>query len=285
MNIPKYWARASDSAEDRDGQRYRTTVCRWSNSSLEDARRVAEEAARQLADRFRRGEQPQGRYAYADRPMREEIVEEIVDDGTAEAVITRNSYGSLVLNAARVAFIDVDVPRESAGAGLSRMVKKLFGGTPAPTPFEQTRARIDAWTTRAPQYAGRIYQTYAGFRCAITNQLFEPNGNTAKIVLAELESDPLYRRLCEVQQCFRARLTPKFWRCGAARPPSRYPWDTLADKETFRRWQGEYERHAEAFATCRLVGQFGDGDTLPLVERVLDVHDRLTKASSEQSLA
>jgi len=38
-------------------------------------------------------------------------------------------------------------------------------------------------------------------------------------VFDTLGADPPYRRLCRTQKCFLARLTPKPWRCGVAKPP------------------------------------------------------------------
>ncbi len=48
---------------------------------------------------------------YLDRPMREPVLREVKkDNGELAAVVTRNSYGCLVLNTARVMFVDVDLP-------------------------------------------------------------------------------------------------------------------------------------------------------------------------------
>lgn len=285
MNIPRYWARASQPAEDRDGHRFAASVWRWSNVGVEEAQRLAGEAARQLAERFRLGEVEGGRYAFYDRPMREEIVEEIHRDGDEpQAVITRNSYGSLVLNTARVAFIDVDVPREAAGAGLVRAISSLWGSR-RPTPTEAVTERINAWLDRRPQFSGRLYRTRAGYRLMITNQFVEPVGSTAIELLDQLGADPLYRKLCKVQECFRARLTPKYWRCGGIAPPNRYPWDSAEAEQTYRRWQQQYEQTAAGYATCALEREFGRDDTMRAITPVLEIHDRLARVDSNLPLA
>jgi hypothetical protein len=36
----------------------------------------------------------------------------------------------------------------------------------------------------------------------------------ANMLMRFLRADPDYVRLCAVQECYRARLTPKPWRCG-----------------------------------------------------------------------
>ncbi len=55
--------------------------------------------------------EPPRAYAYGDRPLREEIVRSVAGDGERAAVVTRNSFGCLVLNTAGVLFVDVDLPR------------------------------------------------------------------------------------------------------------------------------------------------------------------------------
>ena len=58
-----------------------------------------------LAEIFASGQQLD-RYSYGDRPVREEIVQTLSRD----AVVTRNAYGALVLNAARAMGIEVLAP-------------------------------------------------------------------------------------------------------------------------------------------------------------------------------
>jgi hypothetical protein len=56
------------------------------------------------------------RYAFADRPIREEILRELRDPwGASEAIVTRNGYGAEVLNTARLLFADIDDPPRSFG--------------------------------------------------------------------------------------------------------------------------------------------------------------------------
>lgn len=69
-----------------------------------EAQRLAAEAVERIAARIRRGEGFPERYAYGERPLREEIVQELPSAGAGEpdAAITRNSYGALVLNTGHV---------------------------------------------------------------------------------------------------------------------------------------------------------------------------------------
>jgi hypothetical protein len=95
-------------------------------------------------------------------------------------------------------------------------------------------------------------------------------------LLAAFGSDPMYRRLCKVQECFRARLSAKFWRCGAARPPSRFPWANAQMEAEYRRWEQDYHRQANQFATCQLMDVIGEPSVHADVEPILQTHDRLT---------
>ncbi len=93
------------------------------------------------------------------------------------------------------------------------------------------------------------------------------------------------RRLTEKQQCFRARLTPKPWRCGCKKPPSRYPWDDPQAESKYREWQQNYEQQARSYATCRLLGAIGEGPSDERIGSVVSVHDRYTLNDTEATLA
>src|SRR5438270_7877739 len=124
MNFPPFWAR---------GQAGDFFSWRWSFQSAEEAQRLANEAARQLAERFQSGKFPPHQHGYyPGRPFREQVLREIKNaGGELVGVVTRNSYGCLVLNTSRVMFVDVDLPEPKApSVGL---FKKLFG-KPESTP-------------------------------------------------------------------------------------------------------------------------------------------------------
>lgn len=114
MLIPRYWSRAESQATTPDGRPVRFHVWRGSRTSAAEAQALANEAVVRIADRIQRGQGFPERYSYGDRPLREEVVREMPAGGAAtdapDAALTRNSYGAVVLNAARAFFIDVDVP-------------------------------------------------------------------------------------------------------------------------------------------------------------------------------
>jgi hypothetical protein len=149
MNFPQFWARGGSG----------DFVCwRWSSQNLAEAQSLANQAAQQIADRVRSGYRPpkHGGY-YPDRPFREEVLQEIKNgDGQISAVITRNSYGCLVLNTARAMFVDIDLPEPKSSGGFFR---KLFG-KPAPPPTltlpAATMASLENWTRNHSDWGWRI---------------------------------------------------------------------------------------------------------------------------------
>jgi hypothetical protein len=273
MKIPKYWARGQATVQDLRGRELKLSCWRWSDVSQVEAAQAAEAHARDITQRFA-ASQRLDRYAYADRPLREEIVEPLTEAGGREAaIITRNSYGTLVLNTARIMFIDIDFEKKDK-SGLLAGRLRLLGGKPSPSPEAQQLGRIEDWARQHPQWSIRVYRTYGGLRGLITNELFEPTDAASIEVLESLNSDPLYVRLCKAQECFRARLTPKPWRCGVTPPPSRYPWPTSTAEMAQRQWERNYEYAANRYTTCQLVKELGAQTMHPEIARIVAIHDQ-----------
>ncbi|HEY6331561.1 MAG TPA: hypothetical protein VI756_19710 [Blastocatellia bacterium] len=274
MNIPKYWAKQIQQANDDRGRRFLFKCWQWSNLSQDDAAERAKIRARELLIKTQSG-QLLDRYSYGERAMREEIKEGISDgDGGEIGIITRNSYGCLVLNAARAMFVDVDFEdrtTQSSGGVLNR----LFGGKRRESPEETGLRSVEEWAVRNPDFSLRVYRTFAGLRCLVTNDTFDPTSAESIGVMKALKADPLYINLCRNQQCFRARLTPKPWRIGASHPPTSYPWDDPTQETKYREWEEEYELWAANFTACKLIGRFGKDDVHPDLAQLLTVHDNL----------
>lgn len=140
MLIPRYWSRAESNAVTPDGRPVRFHVWRGSRTSAAEAQALANEAVVRIADRIQRGQGFPERYAYGDRPLREEVVREIpgaaAATDTPDAALTRNSYGALVLNAARAFFIDVDVPAVEAGSSSASSSSMAPGQNPLDAVFD-----------------------------------------------------------------------------------------------------------------------------------------------------
>ncbi len=283
MNFPKFWAKGT----------CQDFVCwRWSFQNLAEAQSLAEQAARQLAERFRQGNLPpkNGGY-YPDRPAREQILREINDgnDGNGlTAVITRNSYGSQVLNTARAMFVDIDLPeppRPKVG-----LFQALFGKPkPAPPPDPKLEndalMRVEMWTASHFEWGWRVYRTRSGLRLLATQGTVKPDSPMTDEIFEALGADPLYRKLCKNQKCFRARLTPKPWRCESdcGKPP-RWPW-TEREEKRFHKWEAEYNKASANWATCAFVRQIGSATVHPEVQSIIQLHDEATRIGSDLPLA
>jgi len=284
MKIPKYWAKSVQSVQQPGGRPYRLVIWQWSDVSWTEAQRKAEDRVRELEQKVRAGTDL-NRYGYGERPLREEIVQGVANDAGSEvAIVTRNLYGALVLNAAHAMFIDIDFADKDA-AGSTGGGFQWGLGKRAPGQEDQHVARITSWASRYPDLGIRIYRTAAGLRCLITNQTFEPGRSDSLDVLRAFESDPLYVRLCQAQDCFRARLTPKPWRCNVDKPPSRYPWENSDVEIQYRLWERRYEEVSRKYSVCRLIKQIGPQEVHPDVASILTLHDRLTGVANNLMLA
>lgn len=278
MNFPRFWARGASGD---------FLAWRWSFQSLAEAQALANDAARQLAERFRSGARPDrhGGY-YPNRPFREQVLREIPNgSGGLAAVITRNSYGCLVLNTAQAMFVDIDLPPAEKSAG-SGFMKRLFGGKPAESsPQDEALARVERWTRDHPQWGWRAYRTHSGLRLLATQGPVPADSPATAQTFEALGADPLYRRLCQTQNCFRARLTPKPWRCGFHRKPERWPFLEPGQEARFAQWESDYLGRASNFATCDFLRQIGNAALHPDLQAIVELHDGPTRAQSKMPLA
>jgi hypothetical protein len=278
MYFPKFWARGEHAGQ---------FSWRWSDKSFAEAQTLAEAAAQQLADRVRHGDIPQRHHGYyPGRPFREQVLRELRSaNGDLAGVITRNSYGCLVLNTARIMFVDVDLPEVKPAGGFFR---RLFG-LPDPQPRDDALkniiAGVDRWTQRNPEWGWRVYCTRAGLRLLATHALLDPETPISENVFSALGADPLYRQLCRTQKCFRARLTPKPWRCGLSAKPERWPWINPKAEKRFQSWDSRYQNTSRNWATCKLVGTLGNKSIHPEIQPILQLHDETTRAESKLPLA
>lgn len=288
LKIPKFWCRHQAELRGADGEMSKVAVCGWSFTSGDDALRTAKQIASKLLSRLQSGQPFQGRYAYGERPMREEILKEIQDaDGKVTAAITRNSYGCMVLNTANVMFVDVDLPAPSAGGVLKSMFGRLFGGkeeAPSAGPEQEAIAKLESFVSAHPAWSARVYRTFGGLRYLITHDFFDPEARTTIAALEELGADPQYVKLCRLQKSFRARLTPKPWRCGSAYPPARFPF-VGEDERRYREWEEEYQSAQQGFATCRFEKTVGRPVIAEAVAPLVKLHDELTACAGNSPLA
>ena len=184
-------------------------------------------------------------------------------------------------------FVDIDFPENPADANKS-LFKGLFGRkqkSPEEEKEDQARAAVDRFVAANPAWGMRLYRTFAGLRAIVTHDVMDPQSTATLDVLRQLGSDPLYIKLCKAQECFRARLTPKPWRCGCIPNPLRYPITDPKLLVWHDRWKEDYESRQTQFATCRLMGTVGDPFVHPEVLRIVELHDRATRAGEAVPLA
>jgi hypothetical protein len=131
----------------------------------------------------------------------------------------------------------------------------------------------------------RIYRTAAGFRLLFTDRLFKPAASDAEAIMAAVAADPAYVKLCRLQESFRARLTPKPWRCGVRNPPNGHPREQESERQRFAAWLEEYQRKIADRGTCRLIETVNGSRVHGEVQPILELHDAQTKANENLSLA
>lgn len=284
MDIPRHWARARGEAEIRGRGRVEIAVWGWSSDDERAAHSHAEQRLAETLARIARREQgvdeDAGGYPRSRLPVREEIVREIAPHrGEVTGVVTRTGYGSLVLNCARALFLDVDLPKPGPLARLGRALG-LLRDDPAARVLERLQAAL---AERGESF--RVYRTAAGFRALATEREYDPLSDEARDLMRRVRADVAFARLCRQQGSFRARLTPKPWRCGMPKPPGAHPREAGGERDAFAGWLARYDAACAPLATCRLALALGSGRVHPAVAPLLALHDEATKADSELSLA
>ncbi len=298
MKYYRYAVRVEREVHSVDGRRWHQSVVGQSNVGLEDARVQGERKLATLPtpDKYPL-EKPLGgsEYVpYGERPLAEEFLKEITDDSNRiVAVLTRNHYGSVVLNSAEVGFFDVDridspVPTE----GVLGQIASWWGGKKKKSVKPPRTDQLDGLLDKLREYSMdnfRVYQTAAGYRVLLLNRLVEPKDSLVESLFKDLSCDPLYCRLCLAQDCFRARLTPKPWRCGVKLPGSVFPRQSERAKQRFATWLQSYEKAIPRYAVCRFICDVGPDfqvrDLPSAVQVILSVHDAFTIRDGNCELA
>lgn len=325
MLVPQFWAEAS--ARHREGRK-QVTVRRfgWSDESEQAAQAHADERAREAlilvmtGAKLRRRE-PKVAYNGAEGvPIREEILERHGD-----AVITRNLYGAPCLNTPDALFADIDFDAQPASPLVLTMagtlalgglvIGRLLGGwglaialmfvglvvaiplarlflgakaSAAGGPEKQAVARIERFLRSHRDWRVRLYRTPAGMRALAMHRRFDPNEAEVGEFFKAIAADRIYVRMCQQQNCFRARLGPKPWRIGIAQHMKPRPgiWPVKPERRAEReRWIAQYERTAQGYAACAYAGELGAGSTDGAIDAVRELHDRLCRAESDLPLA
>ena len=287
MNFPRYWAKGSYTGTTCDGKKATCCAFGWSSESLTDAEAKGRQRAQLFVEKGI-GSDKRKEYEYGEAPFREEVIDSIQLDGNDVAIISRNRYGSLVLNSANVMFVDIDLPR-IVSTGFWDAVRLHFSSKKRKERRQIVESisldLVQAWHQENPTKSFRLYRTHSGLRLLLTDKVYDPKGDESKGILTDLDSDPLYRALTERQGCYRARLTPKPWRCRTPRPPSSFPWSDPEDEKKYRAWEDTYSKASKQYATCALIREYGSETDDPVIRQVVACHDSFTISAQSLPLA
>lgn len=267
MRIPRFWHRLEADLI-VDGHVQRSGFLGHSEHSDEEARQHALDRVRVVQARIDANDGR--RHENYEVAIREEILDEL----SAEAIVTRNRYGAEVLNCARLVIIDVDRPPDLG------FWKALFGRekrSPKQRMLEHIRMAIRA---RPGPYDHRVYETRNGYRVIVVGADLPPADDRVRALFAAMNCDPVYALLCRRQDCYRARLTPKPSRIRQKAIQLKYPY-TPEKAQALHDWLPDYNALSERFAVCRLVEVIGRDDP----DRIVRYHDQRTRACSDLPLA
>jgi hypothetical protein len=281
MHIPRAWAKASADGQTADGRTLPVSVWGWGEDEA-GARKGAADRLQRLLERIRRGDPFPDKYSYGSRPLREEILGTIEGEVPGEplALITRNSYGAQVLTASRLLFLDVDL---NPPTFLQRVLRMFGAGRDSSE--ETVLARLRSVLQQYGKATFRIYRTASGLRAMAIDREFDPAGSDAQELMKATGTDPAFSRLCLAQRSFRARLTPKPWRCKISNPPSEYPRPEGEARRRFATWLKEYEDRSRGYATCRYLETIGNASPRGGAGKLLELHDRVARCSEPLPLA
>ena len=323
MLIPAYWA---ESKAHQLVDRKQITVRRfgWSHSSQADAQIKADERLSEALKRIVSGEsipRRERKHAYNGSvgvPIREEIVEQ-----HGETIVTRNSYGARCLNTSNVLIADVDfITSYSCRLSLLMVGLMMIFAFAAmwwtssvwvgvvlglfAVPFgnilawsfhrsllnsrggveEMACSRIRDFIAQNPNWNARLYRTPLGIRMLVTHQLFSAKDPVVGECFTKIAADPVYAKMCQRQDCFRARVSPKPWRIGIADRIRGGVWPVAENNMSERRaWIDRYERASQSHAACAFLESIGSGTIHPDVRQVVELHDRLCQSDAQLPIA
>ena len=163
-----------------------------------------------------------------------------------------------------------------------------------------------------PTESFRLYQTPAGFRIIATHDVVLPSDRLVAEWFAYFHADTNYVRLCQVQQCFRARLTAKPWRLSVVENnklakdiPAKDFWfgsdNTDVDNSIEQRqdelkarkqWVADYDKYAKNYRACHYVEGFSGKETVDrntaatqAIDAFIEWHDRACRVNKVLPMA
>jgi hypothetical protein len=269
--FPRFSASDITSAE-RNGEVFFRGARATSAVSQAEADELAAKLARERADAAARGEPTvgsDGGYPYPSQGLVEPVLEQVFLPASSPAVeigrITRNNYEAAVLNTYGVMFVDVDT-MAAPDTSPDRIVDQDIALSALVAACEERK-----------DLGFRVYATRAGLRYLCTSRTFDPVSTESHELLHSLKSDPRYATLCRVQKCYRARITPKPWRCVEPAKPKGF------FAKIFQ--SGPVPSDPANFATCHFLQAVGSAVADPAAAKIQQLHDDACGAQSSRPLA
>lgn len=157
----------------------------------------------------------------------------------------------------------------------AQAARRLLHGGPEQM-LKATIARVHAFVDSHPRWNVRVYESPAGLRIIATHATFDPRFTEVDEFFRAVGVDPIYYRMCLNQNCFRARLSAKPWRCGMESHLKPRPgvWPVPPERMAERTaWIEAYEKRAANYAACKFLETYGSGIVHHAVASVVTLHD------------
>jgi hypothetical protein len=182
--------------------------------------------------------------------LTEKLTNELYYKSSLQGILSINSYEATILNAERMLIVDVDIDGD------------YLEYNTAPVSEKQAITALYAWQAeRGGNF--RVYRTAGGLRYIETSREWLPSSLETKRVMSNLYADIKYSLLCQTQETFRARLTPKPWRYD--------DWKVYS----------EDEEETKDVAVCKLMIVVGEQTVDDRFKNLITLHDKKTKAFSK----
>lgn len=294
MLLYRYWTDETRTLSSHDGSQVRFRFRVGSNESQADAEEKAAALFR-TAGNFLLRANPSAEDVRAFREemrrirgieagsddYRKPICEEILRELNPCNVVTRNHYGAEVLNSTSTCFIDVD----HIAWTFRDILRNIFGCYGIAEKTLETAEKLAAKPENA-DLGFRVYRTAAGMRVIVTGNGLEPRSDRVHALFKAFHADLRYAYLCDLQNCFRARLTPKPFRLRVRRPEKlgrfpAFPYASESDRAGAKAWIADYDDRSEYYAVCRFLKSFGR----PAEDAVIAFHDEATRVDENRTLA
>ena len=152
---------------------------------------------------------------------------------------------------------------------------------------EQVLGSLRAWCAVRPDWLLWVYRTPAGIRTLAAHRLFDPRSTETDEFFAAVGVDPVYHRMCRLQDCFRARVSAKPWRIGITARIGWGTWPPVRAVSADRRktWVATYEQKASEYAACEFLEKLGAGPEHPRARAVREWHDQLSQVGRNLPVA